>query len=134
MRVPSRSIFVRRLFPAMAAGVLAASLVAARSLAAPLCTPDLAITGAYLSEARASQRIWTARVAVDASQCAATSGRFFIRFVRLKEVGPDLAFSEPFTWRPGAVEVSTVFAADEAVLDYSLGYVRPCTCRAVGSR
>jgi len=108
--------------------------VATPSLAAPLCTPDLAIASTHLSEMHASQRIWTARIAVDASQCAAASGRFFIRFVRLKEIGPDLAFSEPFIWRPGLIEVSTVFAADEAVLDYALGYVRPCACRTVGSR
>ena len=66
------------------------------------------------------QRIWTARIAVDASQCATTSGRFFIRFVRLKEVGPDVRFAEA--------------AADEAVRDYSIGYVRPCACREIGSR
>ena len=122
--VSSRSTF---------AGVLAA-LVATPCLAAPLCTPDIAVTGAHLSEVRGWQRTWTARIAVDASQCATTSGRFFIRFVRLKEVGPDLAFSEPFTWRPGVIEVSTGFAADEAVLDYAIGYVRPCACRAIGSR
>jgi hypothetical protein len=115
-----------------AAGALAA--LTAQGFAAPLCMPDLAITGAHLSEMRALQRIWTARIAVDASQCAATSGRFFIRFVRLKEVGPDLPFAEPFTWRPGVIEVSTIFAADEAVLDVSIGYVRPCACRAIGSR
>jgi hypothetical protein len=115
-----------------AVGVLAA--LTAHGLAAPLCTPDLAITGAHLSEIRASQRIWTARIAVDAAQCATTSGRFFIRFVRLKEVGPDVRFAEAFTWRPGATEVSTVFAADEAVRDYSIGYVRPCACREIGSR
>ena len=115
------------------AGIIAAS-AATQSLAAPLCAPDLAITGAHLSEMRALQRTWTARIAVDASACAATSGRFFIRFVRLKEVGPDLPFSEPFTWRPGLVEVSTIFAADEAVLDYSIGYVRPCACREIGAR
>ena len=115
-----------------AAGALAA--LTAQGLAAPLCTPDLAITSAHLSEMRALQRIWTARIAVDASQCATTSGRFFIRFVRLKEVGPDLPFAEAFTWRPGVIEVSTTLAADEAVLDVSIGYVRPCACRAIGSR
>ena len=109
-------------------------IVAPQGLAAPLCTPDLAIQNAHLSAMRPSQLTWTARISVDASQCAAPSGRFFIRFVRLKEVGPDLPFSEAFTWRPGMIEVSTVFAADEAVLDYALGYVRPCACRAVGSR
>jgi hypothetical protein len=111
-----------------------AGLAATQSLAAPLCTPDLAITGAHLSDMRASQRVWTARVAVDASPCATSSGRFFIRFVRLKEIGPDLPFSEAFTWRPGVIDVSTVFAADEAVLDYSIGYVRPCACREIGAR
>jgi len=111
-----------------------AGLAATQSLAAPLCTPELAITGAHLSDMRASQRIWTARVAVDASPCATSSGRFFIRFVRLKEIGPDLPFSEAFTWRPGVIDVSTVFAADEAVLDYSIGYVRPCACREIGAR
>ena len=108
--------------------------LAVPSHAAPLCTPDLAITSAHLSEMRAARRTWTARIAVDASPCATTSGRFFIRFVRLKEIGPDQPFSEAFTWRPGAIEVSTEFAADEAVLDVALGYVRPCACRAVGSR
>jgi hypothetical protein len=101
-----------------AAGALAA--LTAQGVAAPLCTPDLAITSAHLSEMRALQRIWTARIAVDASQCATTSGRFFIRFVRLKEVGPDVRFAEA--------------AADEAVRDYSIGYVRPCACREIGSR
>jgi hypothetical protein len=108
--------------------------VAPPGLAAPLCTPDLAIAGAHLSDMSAGRRIWSARIAVDASQCATTSGRFFIRFVRLKEVGPDLPFSEAFTWHPGMVEVWTDFAADEAVLEAALGYVRPCACRAVGSR
>jgi len=118
------------------AAVLAGIVVglARPARAAPLCTPDLAITSMHLSEMRALQRTWTARIAVDASQCATTSGRFFIRFVRLKEIGPDLPFSEAFTWHPGVTEVTTDFAADEAVLDVSLGYVRPCACRAVGSR
>jgi hypothetical protein len=115
------------------AGIVAV-LAATQSLAAPLCTPDLAITGAHLADMRASQRVWTARIAVDATQCATTSGRFFIRFVRLKEIGPDLPFSEAFTWRSGVIDVSTVFAADEAVLDYSIGYVRPCACREIGFR
>ena len=133
MSVRSRSTVLPRPSWSLLAGILAA-LVATQSFGAPLCTPDLAVTGAQLSEIRASQRIWTARIAVDASQCVTTSGRFFIRFVRLKEVGPDLAFSEPFTWRPGVIDVSTYFSADEAVLDYSIGYVRPCACREIGAR
>jgi hypothetical protein len=133
MRKRRFSTFGLRPRTASFAGIVAV-LAATQSLAAPLCTPDLAITGAHLSDMRASQRVWTAQIAVDASQCATTSGRFFIRFVRLKEIGPDLPFAEGFTWRPGAIDVSTVFAADEAVLQYSLGYVRPCACREIGSR
>ncbi len=113
---------------------LALGLAGTQTLAAPLCTPELAIAGAHLADMRAAQRVWTARIAVDTSPCTTTSGRFFIRFVRLSETGPDLPFAEAFTWRPGVIEVSTNFAADEAVLDYALGYVRPCACRAVGAR
>src|SRR5215813_8519885 len=141
MRVRSLSILSWRSFAWMAAGAVAVSFAVTQTLAAPLCTPDLAIASVHPGEMRArngevgrAQRIWTARIAVDASQCAATSGRFFIRFVRLKEVGPDLPFAEAFTWRPGVIDVSTVFAADEAVLDAAIGYVRPCACRAIGSR
>jgi hypothetical protein len=133
MRQPLHATIQRRpLIPSIAGIVV--GLAANPGLAAPPCTPDLAVTSAHLSEMQALRRIWTARIAVDASQCATTSGRFFIRFVRLKELGPDLPFSEAFTWRPGAIEVSTSFAADEAVLEYSIGYVRPCACREIGSR
>ena len=132
MRAAIPSLARLRSPAALLAGIVVA--FAPPSGAAPLCTPDLAITSTQLSDMRAAQRTWTARIAVDASQCATASGRFFIRFVRLKEIGPDLPFSEPFAWRPGAIEVSTEFAADEAVLNASIGYVRPCACRAVGSR
>ncbi len=131
MRTPRRSIFQ----PGTSlVASLVAGLAATQSLAAALCTPDLAVTSTHLSEVRAQQRTWTARVAVDASACATTSGRFFIRFVRLKEDAPDLPFAEAFTWRPGVIDVSTVFAADEAVQNYAIGYVRPCACREIGAR
>jgi hypothetical protein len=133
MRLRFLSAFRLRSRTASFAGIVAA-LAATQSLAAPLCTPELAITSAHLSEMRSMQRIWTARVAVDASPCATTSGGFFIRFVRLKEDAPDLPFAEAFTWHPGVIEVSTAFAADEAVLAYAIGYVRPCACRVIGSR
>jgi hypothetical protein len=133
MRKAFHSIFSPRPSLSLLAGIVG-SLAATQSFAAPLCTPNLVIKRAQLSEMRGWQRMWTARIAVDASSCATTSGRFFIRFVRLKEVGPDLPFAETFTWRPGVIEVSTGFAADEAVLDYAIGYVRPCACRAIGTR
>jgi hypothetical protein len=75
------------------------------------------------------QRKWTAVLGVDASRCAATSGRFDIKFIRLSETAPDLEFSEQFTWRQGQVEVSADFWQDEAVLKYSIGSVSSCVCR-----
>jgi hypothetical protein len=100
-----------------------------QTLGQTLCKPALAFKEVRLSEMRAVQRVWTARLAVDASRCETTSGSFNINFIRLKETAPDLLFTEQFTWRPGQVEVSMDFWADEAVLDYSIGHVASCACR-----
>jgi hypothetical protein len=78
---------------------------------------------------RSLQRVWTARVDVDASRCATSSGRFDINFIRLKETAPDLPFTEQFTWRPGEIEVSVNFWTDEAVLEYLIGTIAACPCR-----
>jgi hypothetical protein len=110
------------------AGVLVL-VSATQSVGDSLCRPLLTVTAVRLSEISPAQRKWTAKLAVDASPCAATSGRFAIEFVRLKENAPDLRFTEQFTWRPGQVDVSTDFAADETVLDYSISDVAPCPCR-----
>jgi hypothetical protein len=98
------------------------------ALGAPSCKPVLVVRDVSFSEMQAWRRTWTARISVDASRCAATSGRFDIDFVRLKEAGPDLEFREAFVWTPGEVEASTVFAADEAVRDYVI-VAAPCSCR-----
>ena len=57
------------------------------------------------------------------------SGRFEILFTRLKENGPEIDFAEPFVWKPGAVDVSVDFWADEAVEGYRLGSITACPCR-----
>jgi hypothetical protein len=117
---PSRSI------------LLAATLVFAAAMpavAGPLCRPALAVKDVRFSGIQQSQRVWTARVDVDASRCAARSGRFEVEFTRVKESGLDVTFSEAFSWRPGEIEVSTVFSEDEAVADYAIAYVAPCGCR-----
>jgi hypothetical protein len=93
------------------------------------CRPAVTINSVRLSEIRSSQRIWFAVVNVDASACAARSGRFEIKFTRLKENAPEVAYSKWFKWRPGEIEVSEDFWADEAVLDYAIGAIAPCTCR-----
>jgi len=97
--------------------------------AAQLCRPALTFKDVDFSEVRNLQRTWTAALAVDASRCASTSGRFDLAFTREKENAPDLEFVERFTWKPGRIEVTVYFWRDEAVLDYSIGYVEPCTCR-----
>src|SRR5262245_52653644 len=96
--------FVR---PAAIAAVLAAS----PSVGAPTCKPELTPTDIMFSQVHHSQRTWSARITVDASHCATDHGRFAIDFVRLKETGLDLHFTEQFTWTPGVVEVATDFAA-----------------------
>ena len=99
------------------------------AVAGPLCRPALAVNEVRFSDIQQAQRVWTARVDVDASRCAAKSGRFEVEFTRVKETGLDVTFSEAFSWRPGAIEVSTVLSEDEAVADYAIAYVAPCGCR-----
>lgn len=94
----------------------------------PICKPTLAVRNVTLSDIELDQRTWSARIAVDATRCASASGRFNIRFVRLKENAPDESFREQFSWAPGEIEVSTLFAADEAVSDYAIEPL-PCPCR-----
>jgi hypothetical protein len=106
-----------------------AMLFAATAAAgAPLCKPDLAVKDVTFTPMLEGQRIWAARIAVDASHCATAWGRFDVVFVRLKENAPDLPFRERFTWRTGEVEASSVVAADEAVLDYAIE-AASCPCR-----
>jgi hypothetical protein len=92
---------------------------------APECKPVLTVKGTTFSDMRQWRRTWVAHIAVDASHCAVSSGRFAIDFIRLKEDAPDLGFSESFTWMPGEIDSTTIFAADEAVLEYS---IRPASC------
>jgi hypothetical protein len=115
-----------RLSILLAAGVV--MLGATRSLGEHTCKPRLSVKEVRFSDASNLQRKWTAVLDVDASRCAAESGRFDIRFVRLKELAPDLEFIEQFTWRSGRVEVSIDFWIDEAVHEYAIGYVAPCPC------
>ncbi len=110
---------------------LAATLVLgvpARTVADLACKPVLTFKEVRFSAAQNQQRKWTGILNVDASRCAATSGPFEIKFVRLKEVGPDLLFTEKFKWVPGLVEVSLDFWWDESVGDYWIGDVLPCRC------
>jgi hypothetical protein len=107
--------------------------VAAPAGAEFACKPGLTFKDVRFSKAQNRQRKWTATLTVDASQCAETTGQFEIRFVRLKEFGPNLVFTEKFRWSPGSVEASLNFWWDEAVEDYWIGDVKPCGCADRGS-
>jgi hypothetical protein len=95
------------------------------------CRPALAFKEIRFSEMQPPtlERKWTAVLSVDASRCATTSGRFEIVFSRSKETGIEIEFREQFMWRPGSVEVSVDFGADEAVERYWLNDVTSCSCR-----
>jgi hypothetical protein len=118
-------------YPSRVVAALAAMLafgVPAQAVAQIACRPILTFKEARFSEPQNQLRKWTGILSVDARRCAATSGAFEIKFVRIKEMGADLLFSERFRWTPGVVEVSLDFWWDEAVLDYWIGEVSPCRC------
>jgi hypothetical protein len=99
--------------------------------AAPICKPVIGFKEVRFSEVQREtmERTWSATLSVDASRCATASGRFQILFSRSKENAPEDEFVEPFTWKPGPMEVSVSFWADEAVEGYWLQSVAACPCR-----
>jgi hypothetical protein len=113
-------------FAALTTCVLFAGV--SQAAAATICKPVLTFKEASFSEVQGQQRTWSASLDVDASRYAATEGSFEIKFLRLKEIGPDLVFGERFAWRSGLTHVSLAFWSDEAVLDYWLGDIAACPC------
>jgi len=112
----------------VAVAAMVISCVSTQTMAGRICKPALALKDARFSEARDQQRKWTATLAVDSSHCAENSGSFEIKFIRLKEFGPELLFSERFKWNPGLIEASLDFWWDESVGDFWIGDVSPCSC------
>ena len=103
----------------------------APAAAAPLCKPVIGFKEVRFSPTHREtmERTWSATLAVDGSRCATTSGHFQILFLRSKENAPEDEFIEPFTWKPGSMEVSVSFWADEAVEGYWLHSIAACPCR-----
>jgi hypothetical protein len=92
--------------------LLAASLAlfsVTQAAAGQLCKPILSLQDVRISEAREMQRMWTGVLVADASRCSTASGLFDIQFTRLKEVSPDLQFTERFTWVSGQSKLSLDF-------------------------
>jgi hypothetical protein len=105
---------------------------ATEAIAEHLCRPVLTLDDVEFSSMipPTLERVWSAVVSVDASQCAANSkGNFDIVFTRLSENAPDLEMREQFTWSVHSLGVSLAFAADEAVAQYRIEHVTPCVCR-----
>ena len=122
---------VTRRAAALASAVALAAANAGTAVGQSFCRPVLKFEEVRFSamDRETLERIWTAHLSVDASRCATTSGRFEIGFAQQKETAPDTGFHAPFSWKPGSVEVSLVFAPDEAVAGYWLYSVAPCPCR-----
>jgi hypothetical protein len=99
--------------------------------AAPICKPVIGFKEIRFSPTHREtmERTWSATLSVDASRCATKSGHFQILFARSKENAPEDEFVEPFVWKPGAMDVSVNFWADEAVEAYWLHSVATCPCR-----
>jgi hypothetical protein len=112
----------------IAAAATFIACTSAPTAAGPVCKPKLTLTQVRFSEARNRQRTWTANFAVDSKHCIESSGMFEIKFVRLKEFGPDLTFTERLKWSADMTEVSLDFWWDEAVGDYWIGDITPCSC------
>jgi hypothetical protein len=93
------------------------------------CKPIITVKSIRVSAVQEMQRTWTAVLVVDGQHCATSSGRFEVDFIRLKENGPDLQFTLPFTWRPGEIAVSVDLWWDETVHEYRIGFIAPCVCR-----
>jgi hypothetical protein len=112
--------------------LLAASLAlfsVTQAAAGQLCKPVLALRDVRISEAHEMQRTWTGVLVADASRCSTTSGLFDIQFTRLKEISPDLQFTERFTWVSGQSELSLDFWWDEWLEDSRIVSIAPCPCR-----
>ena len=108
---------------------LCALVNAAQVAAEPVCRPTLTVKEESFSETFNLRRVWTASIDVDASRCTTASGLFSMRFIRLAENAPDLAFIEPFTWRLGQKSIAVEFWANEAVHKYWIDEVAACPCR-----
>jgi hypothetical protein len=102
---------------------------AAPAISQEICRPTLSPIVSGHSDVVNFQRKWTGVFAADASRCAVTTGPFEIEFVRLNEVGPDLAFTESFTWSAGQTEATLDLSWDEWVNAYRIKQVQPCPCR-----
>jgi hypothetical protein len=74
---------------------------------------------------------WKATVLADAQHCATRSGMFEVDFIRNKEFGPDVQFTQGFRWQAGQFKISIEIAGDETIIDHRIGFIAPCVCREI---
>jgi hypothetical protein len=123
----SRHMRLSRPFILLAASLALSS--APQVAVAQFCKPLLSLRDVRISEAREMHRTWTGVVTADASPCSTTSGQFDIEFTRLKEIAPDLQFTERFTWVSGQSQLSLNFWWDEWLENSRIISIAPCSCR-----
>lgn len=122
---------LRRAALALALANLVGPLTATGTLSAITCKPILSIKNVREIRISGLPQPWTwrATIVADRSYCATRSGSFEIDFIRIKEYAPDVQFTEKFRWNFEQFDVSIELGADEAILDYRIGFIAPCVCR-----
>jgi hypothetical protein len=95
-----------------------------------LCDPTISFLSVHYPNRQQPKmdQTWAAVLSVDASRCATTSGRFAILFTQSREIGLSTKFREAFTWKPGSVEISREFWAEDEITDYKLVEIETCPC------
>ena len=100
------------------------------AFAAVTCKPILSIKNVReIRTPNLQPWTWKATIIADLTYCATANGFFEIDFVRIKEYSPDIQFTEKFSWMDGQFELAMELVADEAILDYRIGFIAPCVCR-----
>jgi hypothetical protein len=110
-----------------------ANMMATGAMAAVTCKPILSVKNVQDVRTSTVPQPWTWNATIHANPtfCATRSGTFEIDFVRIKEYAPDLQFTAKFQWVSGQFGVTIELAADEAILDYRIGFIAPCVCREI---
>ena len=110
-----------------------ANMMATGAVAAVTCKPILSVKNVREVRTSTSPQPWTWNATIHANPifCATLSGAFEIDFVLIKEYAPDLQFTAKFQWVSDQFDVAIELAADEAILDYRVGFIAPCVCREI---
>lgn len=108
--------------------VLAGSVPASAERGA--CWPILSVKQPRLSDTMINlKRYWSATLEVNATVCVESAGTFDLRTRRSMENGVDFTVTEPVAWGTRQTDIVLELWTDEAVIDFRIARIRPCTCR-----